>query len=426
MSELVTCITVLQWVVLAVAGYLLAVTVTNLLTMPRLGEYRSHLRYPRVSILVPARNEEENLPRLIPSLLAQDYPDFEVVVLDDDSTDRTVDVLAESARRDSRLRVVPGLPRPAGWLGKNWACHQLSQSTTSDWILFTDADTVHRPGALRAAMDAALHHQLDFLSALLNQEVRTWSERLVVPFYSIYHVFCTVPFALGRRLRRPRLCAANGQFMLFRRQAYERIGGYAGIRSAVLDDQALATRVVAHELRWRFGDASRFVSCRMYRNWESVVEGFTKSVFTAFNYRLEPFLLTCVGLLLIFFGPLFVAILAASGITPALARLPLAVASILITICLWLAVNRRFRIPLYLVLAYPATVGLALFIAVRSAMVLPTGRATWKGRAIEATGASGSPAMVRPLPGLRTATYVYWYLGVSIAMLAHAYYRIRR
>lgn len=426
MNGVVTYLEILQWVGLGLVGYVMAVTILNLVTMPRLGRYPQRERYPRVSVLVPARNEEANLPRLIPTLLAQDYPDFEVVVLDDNSTDRTPEILDQFARTDRRIRVISGLPRPRGWLGKNWACHQLSESAKGEWILFTDADTWHRPNSLRSAMDVALRHKLDFLSAILNQEVRTWAERLVVPFYSVYHIFCTLPFALGIRFRRLDLCTANGAFLLFRREAYDHIGGYYSVRSAVLDDQALALRVREQQLRWRFCDGSEVVGCRMYRGWPSVVEGFTKGVFTAFNFAIEPFALAWAGITLIFFAPLLILALVAlrQPLNPTL--VPIAVASILATLFFWLAVNRRFRFPLYLVPLYPVTIGIALYIGLRSVLMLSTGRATWKGRVIEATGEFGSPSMMKPLPGLKTATFVYWYLGVGVAVLANAYYRMRR
>jgi chlorobactene glucosyltransferase len=424
MSEIVAILGILQWVGLAVSCYLLGVTILNLLTMPKLGQYRSQPGYPRVSILVPARNEEENLQQLMPSLLAQDYPDFEVLVLDDNSTDHTRDILTQFARSDSRLRVLAGLPRPRGWLGKNWACHQLSEIATGDWLLFTDADTIHRPGSLRAAMDAVLCHRLGFLTGIVHQEARTWAERLVVPFYSVYHVFCTVPFALGLRFRRLRLSAGNGQLLLFSREAYDRIGGYCEVRSDVLDDHALAMKVARLGLDWRFCDASRFVSCRMYDCWRGVVEGFSKSVFAAFGYRADTFLVACAIQLLIFFGPLAVLALAAWHVNPFEA--PLAAACLAVVLSFWLAVNRRFRFPLYLVLLHPATVAIALLIGVRSMIVLAAGRATWKGRIIEGPAADGSAQMVRMISGLRTATYAYWSLGVGIALLTKVYYRMRQ
>jgi chlorobactene glucosyltransferase len=270
-------------------------------------------------------------------------------------------------------------------------------------------------------MDVALHRDLDFLSAIVGQEVRTWGERLVVPFFSIHHVFCTVPFELGYRLRLP-LYAANGQFMLFRRQAYDRIGGYASVLGEVLDDLSLAAQVVAHRLRWRFGDAHRFVSCRMYRSWAGVVEGFTKSVFTAFGRAVAPFVLAWSGITLLFFLPLVVLALAALRVPLAPTQLPFALTGIAMTLCFWLVSSRRFQVPSYLALLYPATIGVALVIAVRSAIMLTEGRATWKGRTIEQPAAT-TP---RPVPALRQLTCFYWYLNAGVAMLFHAYYRMRR
>ena len=416
--------TVLQWVVAAAAIYVLLVFLSNMLAMPRFGDCPARRHYPRVSVLVPARNEEENLPRLIPSLLAQDYPDFEVVVLDDNSTDRTADILAEFARRDSRVRVLSGLPHRPGWIGKNWACHQLSEATTSEWMLFTDADTVHKPGALRAAMDAALHHPVDFLTAIIGQEVRSWGERLVVPFFSTYHIFCAVPLELGYRLRSARVFAANGQFLLFRRQAYDEIGGYAAARDTVLDDQALVSRITRHGLRWRMCDGSRFVRCRMYTNWAGVFRGFTKNVFVAFGGAIVPYCLVWTGIALLFFEPLVVLALAALRFPLAPAGVPVALATILATLLLWLGTARRFRFPFYLAFMYPATIGLALVIAVRSVVMLSTGHATWKGRTI-AQPLAGPAKVSRARPALRPLAFLLWFASIAFAFLFSGVYRLR-
>ena len=170
-------------------------------------------RPPRVSVLVPARNEEANIGDCVRSLLSQDYPDFEVIVLDDGSRDRTGEILAELAARDPRLRVIAGRELPAGWLGKHWACQQLGEAADGELLLFTDADTRHGPRSLWNGAAASLAQGADLLTAFPRQEVVTWSEKLVVPFFP-WSLLSFLPLALAYRVRSPAFCAAIGQYML--------------------------------------------------------------------------------------------------------------------------------------------------------------------------------------------------------------------
>jgi len=135
---------------------LLIIAVANMCTLRNLNNYKNAAKYPRISALVPARNEEDSIGACVRSLLAQDYPDFQVIVLDDNSTDRTPEILGSLAQENTGLKIIKGNPLPSGWLGKHWACHQLSQIAGGEMLLFTDADTVHKPHMLRQAVSASL------------------------------------------------------------------------------------------------------------------------------------------------------------------------------------------------------------------------------------------------------------------------------
>jgi len=175
---------------------LLLIAAGNILTLHRLGRLSPPQKKPRTSILVPARNEENNIQSCITSLLAQDYPDFQVIALDDHSTDLTRSILNAMAENDARLIVLAGKDLPTGWLGKHWACQQLSESADGELLLFTDADTVHDKNALLQAVAALQKTQAAMISALVHQRVVTWSERLAVPVmnWSILSIF---PFFLA-------------------------------------------------------------------------------------------------------------------------------------------------------------------------------------------------------------------------------------
>ena len=261
---------------------LLLISFVNLLTLKRLGKFPDPPHTPRVSLLVPARNEARSIEGCVRSLLAQGYPDFEVIILNDESTDGTGEILTRIAAEDDRLRVIHGQPLPTGWLGKNWACQQLSQAATGDYLLFTDADTGHDRLMLRDSIAAALATNADLLSGMPHQIVKTWSEQLLVPILA-WSFMAFIPLALAQRVRPAFLSVAIGQYLLFRRSAYEKINGHAAVRDKVVEDFELARNIKKAGLQWRFVDATARIHCRMYHNFREVFNGLSKNLFIVFG-----------------------------------------------------------------------------------------------------------------------------------------------
>ena len=364
-----------EWSLALFSAVLATFAVTNVIFFRRLRRARAPARLPSVSILVPARDEERNIASCVGSLLQQGYPKFEVVVLNDGSQDRTGEVLQKTeARSGGRLRVIPGPLLPPGWLGKHWACHQLAQAARGELLLFTDADTVHHPQALRDAVATLEGGGLGGLSALPRQRVGTVGEALVIPLLPwVIHSY--VPFILPKRT------PAIGQFMLFRRDVYEAVGGHGAVREEVLDDIALARNVQQAGLGWEFFDGSGRVATRMYRGWRETCRGLAKNLFPVFRYNVPLFLFVWTWLLWLAWQPPVVVALAASG------RLrgeivPPAALAIGLSLLTWALSALRFRLPLVQVPLYPVTVLLVSGIAVRSFLWHLRGQGTWKGRGI--------------------------------------------
>lgn len=224
------------------------IALSNVRVLRRLGKYPLPSGFPSLSVLIPAQNEEANIQPCVRSLLTQEYPDFEISVLNDNSTDGTGRELAALAAQSDLVRILRGKPLPPDWLGKHWACHQLAQAAKGELLLFTDADTRHHPLALRDAVAALLAEEADLLTALPQQEVVSWAEQLIVPVLP-WSIFSFLPIGLAHRLRWPALSAAAGQLMLFRRQAYEQVGGHSGVRQHGTDDLALARKIKAQAQR---------------------------------------------------------------------------------------------------------------------------------------------------------------------------------
>lgn len=231
--------------------------------------------WPRVSIVVPARNEQRILSRLLDSLLALDYPDYEVVVVDDASTDATGALAdAYAARSRGRLRVLHVAGPHSGWTGKNAACWAGAHAADGEWLLFTDADTIHASGSLRAAVAAALASGAEALSLFPAQRCVTFFERLLLPFaYQQYFVGVR-----ARTLARPTGPAlANGQYFLISRRAYDASGGHAAVAASIIDDVALAGALKRAGFSPRACRGEELVAVRMYDSLPALVQGFTKN-----------------------------------------------------------------------------------------------------------------------------------------------------
>ncbi len=366
---------------------LVVIALRNMRLLRPMRSYPTLPHYPRVAVLVPARDEAANIEACVTSLLAQQYPDFAVWVLDDNSTDGTAEILAQLAQRYPRLHVVRGAPLSAGWLGKPWACHQLAQLADGELFLFTDADTRHHPATLREAVNALQATRSDLLSATVREEAVTWSEKLIIPVIP-WTILAFLPLDIGLRiLPWPAFSAANGQFMLFRREAYVAIGGHAAVRRDVVEDLALARRIKAARRRLWLVDAGERVTCRMYHNLREVVQGFSKNFYAAFGYS-APLLLFVWGWLTTVFWLPPLALLTLPPTHPAR---PWAALSVALAFVLWGLSHRKFHFPLYLTFFYPWMVAFADIIAVRSLWLTRRGRAEWKGRVLREVGRGDAP-----------------------------------
>ncbi|NTV37803.1 MAG: glycosyltransferase, partial [Anaerolineales bacterium] len=344
--------------------------------------YPKPQRFPSVSVLVPARNEEHNIVACVTSLLEQDYLDYEVIVLDDHSTDRTLSLLVGLANEDTRLRVLTGAPLPEGWLGKHWACHQLDRAATGELILFVDADTRHAPNMLTDSVSALLAERADLVTAFPREEVVTWGEKLLVPVIG-WGIFTFIPIKLVQKLGLAALSVTIGQFMLFRRSAYDAIGGFEAVKTEIVDDMALGRNIISGGLEWRLLDGTRHVSCRMYRGFWEAVGGFSKSLFAVFDDRILPYVVGWGLVGLAFIEP--AASLVAYWLRRPFTSVPVeyATVSVLLSVILCMVAYRRFKFPAYLVFYYPLSLALFLLVVARSFFQTATGTATWKDRLLD-------------------------------------------
>ena len=264
-------------------------------------------RLPQVTVVVPARNEAENIERCVRSVLAQDYPALRVVVVDDNSTDATPAILAALAASDPRLIVVRGRPLPSGWTGKNFALAQAAPYLRGDWLLFIDADTWLEPTAVRAAVQHAQERHLGLLSLVPRQHLLSFWERVLQPVVLLV-IALALPLRRMADPRRPDIAYANGQFLLVRRAAYEKVGGHAAQRDAVVEDCALARAVKQAGYRVQLADGREVAHIRMYHDLRELWEGWSKNSFLSAGRRLSNVVLLVLAVTAVFFGPPLLAV----------------------------------------------------------------------------------------------------------------------
>lgn len=243
---------------------------------------------PLVSVIVPARDERRNIERCVRSLLAARWPRLEVIVVDDHSTDGTAALARAVAPADPRLRVVENPPLPEGWLGKPWACATGAREARGAILCFTDADTRHAPDLLPRAVHALERTGSGLVSVAGRQEMGSFWERLVQP-----QVFTMILARFGGTEivnRSPHAWdkIANGQFLLFRREAYDAVGGHAAVRHAVAEDLMLAQRTFAAGQKTRLFMATAQLATRMYTSRRELVAGWAKNVYAGSGDALPP------------------------------------------------------------------------------------------------------------------------------------------
>jgi chlorobactene glucosyltransferase len=232
---------------------------------------------PGVSIIVPARNEEKNIRRCVEALLTQDYPDFEVLVLDDRSTDATTGILAEISARETRLLVLAGRELPAGWAGKPHALYQAAEVARGDWLLFIDADTYLAPNAVSASLASARLHGADLYTVMTEQILDSFWEKTVMP---LVMTALSVGFSPSR-VNDPntRDAIANGQYILIKRSVYDAIGGHKKLHNLIVEDKAISEQVKWNGYRLIVADGRGVAKTRMYTSLAQMWEGWTKNIY---------------------------------------------------------------------------------------------------------------------------------------------------
>ena len=259
--------------------------------------------FPKVSILIPARNEESVIGKLLGGLQQLDYPDFEVIVCDDHSSDNTEDILNWIAGDDDRIHWFLGEKLPDDWLGKNFACHQLAQKATGKYLIFLDADVELSKDAISKAMAFFQENRLSLLSVFPQQRMESFAEKLTVPVMN-WILQSLLPMILVQKTRFSSLSAANGQFMIFDADNYRNHQWHSKVRNQNVEDIRLARMVKTEGLKIAVLLGDEDVFCRMYSHLDEAIQGFSRNMHEYFGghraVMLAYWAIICSGPLIVF------------------------------------------------------------------------------------------------------------------------------
>jgi chlorobactene glucosyltransferase len=341
---------------------------------------------PRVSIVIPARNESRNIEACIRSVLASDYPDFEAIVVDDHSADDTAIVARSVASEDARLKVLDNPPLPPDWFGKQWACQTGASAASGEILIFMDADARAAPDLVSRSVNGMLRTHADFYSVLGDQEMGTFWERLIQ-----MQIFVVLMTRFGgteivNQATNASDKIANGQYLMVRRSVYDELGGHGLVRGYVAEDLMLAQRYFELGKKTVLIEGRNQLSTRMYTSLHELIGGWRKNIFAGGRHSMplagRAWMFAPLLLPLPFLMQLAPPLLLIIAIVLHLHALLLwSMIATCVTLASWLMYYRLARVPIIYALLFTVGAAVALYIVILA--VLRGSKVEWKGREYE-------------------------------------------
>jgi chlorobactene glucosyltransferase len=382
-------LTAITFGILATWIYLAAYVVKSLKQTPKLDSYGKSAiirKFPKVSIILPARNEEKYIAKCLDSLINQDYPNFEIIAINDSSTDGTKVIMQQYAARDPRILIVHLMSKPDGWVGKNWACFQGYLRSTGDVLLFTDADTVHLPSTMSFSIKHLIFENLDALTAipeLLSKDVWT---KITLPMLS---TFLHSRFsALRVNDRKTKVGYFFGSFFIITRSTYEKVGTHEAVRHELVEDGALGRKVKEEKFMMKMVRGENYIKAIWARDLNTLWHGLRRLMIPLYNQNEKKASLMAIAIFFLLFEPflllpyslLFIKIIREDALSLALVVSNVLTSAIIILSSVIQLKLGFYQNPLY-ALASPvggAIISIAFIVAIIDAR--NKGAVSWRGR----------------------------------------------
>ena len=347
----------------------LVVTTINYFDRPQLPVSKAkHENF--ISILVPARNEAENLPKLFESLEKQTFSNYELLILNDVSADGTFFIAQQYSKNNSKCKVFNSAALPPGWLGKNWACHQLSLHANAEFLFFLDADVIVKNNFFESVLTEMKNKKISLLSVFPHQEMETWGEKMVVPLMN-FILLTLIRLKWVYTLPYSSLSAANGQCMVFEKNIYRHFAFHSQARAAITEDIEIMKLVKKQKLKVAVYLGNKLINCRMYKSFNNAVDGFSKNFISGFgNVFFAFFYVASISLFYFsFFGHGLILIFS--------------VVSIFIILLIRIMVSAMSGQNIFLnILLHPLQILTMVTVFMQSVYLKISGKNQWKGRKI--------------------------------------------
>lgn len=344
----------------------------NYLNAPRIKNTNSKFNSNKsISILIPARNEEANIKNCVNSVLNQSYKNFELFVLDDESNDNTYNIVKKISDKNEKVKLIKGKSLPENWIGKNWACHQLSEKASGDILLFIDADVELKQNALYESLNLFESNNLNMLSCFPTQKIRTFGEWLIVPLMNFF-LLNLLPLLKVFSSPNKSFVAANGQFLMFDKPSYKKISGHNSVKNKVVEDMELARLYKQNKLSVLTALGDKNIYCNMYNSFSESFNGFSKNFFPGFSTNFFIFVLFILFLVLIYIIPFFFLTNNLFYLLPI---------TLIVLIRIFISLSSRQNV-IYNILLHPFQIILMFLVGINSVWQNKITKPVWKGRKI--------------------------------------------
>lgn len=327
----------------------------------------------KISVLVPLRNEEENVKDCIKSIYNQKLENIEVICLDDNSTDRTLEILQNLKNQFQSLVIIKGTELPENWTGKNWACYQLANRSSGEYLVFIDADVRLCDEAILTAISEMKRLNVSMLSVFPTQIIKSIGEYFIVSSMN-WLLLTFLPLRFVYKFSHPSFVAANGQFIVFKREDYFKIGGHFSVHDKVVEDMELARLMKKNGFKIVTYLGGKLIFARMYKNFEEALNGFSKNFYLGFRTGYFQFIILLIFISVVFISPFLFLFFQNSF---------LLIVGLIIIQKFLISIKSYQKLHINLLLL-PFQLILVVAIGIRSMLLTKKGKLTWKGRSLKA------------------------------------------
>ena len=375
-------------ILIIVGVYFFIFSLLNILKIKKDTVNKVLTEQPLVSVLIPARNEENNIKKCLDSFLNQSYKNYEILVLDDNSTDKTYEIVKNLAKQHpDKIKLYSGKTLPPDWRGKSFAMQQLLDYANGEYYLFTDADTIHTKHSISLMMSNILHHNADLVSGYIKQKTKTFGEKITIPLIYLL-TGLVIPLWMNQKSKLSIFSTAIGQFIGVKAKSFKSFGGYEKIKNYTTEDVYLAREMKKAGFKTVFVDFKDAATCRMYETYDQSVNGISKNIFDFLGKN--PIVMTFVVLAIFFFlllpAPLCIIKLFEINIINGhyFDSFTLSLIINVVLSCIsWMMIFITRKLPIYIAFIYPVVHLNLLYIALVSWIRSEQGKGyVWKGRLV--------------------------------------------